>query len=88
MPRGNPSAIGRFCRHMARLCATAIGSDKAPVVTLWSGTMRSPACRTSRRKSFAIGQQFGREIAAELHASVIEELRKRGHTIGDPATAH
>jgi hypothetical protein len=40
------------------------------------------------KESFAIGQQFGREIAAELHTSVIEELRKRGHTIGDPATAH
>jgi hypothetical protein len=40
------------------------------------------------KESFAVGQQFGREIAAELHTSVIEELRKRGHTIGDPATAH
>ena len=40
------------------------------------------------KESFAIGQQFGREIAADLHTEVIEELRKRGHTIGDPATAH
>ncbi len=40
------------------------------------------------KEAFAVGQQFGREIGLELRDVMIEELRKKGHTIGDPATAH
>src|ERR1700722_13655778 len=40
------------------------------------------------KESFAVGQDFGRQIAVEMRSRMIEELRKKGHTIGDPATAH
>jgi hypothetical protein len=33
------------------------------------------------QESFAVGNKFGQGIANELRGKVIEELRKRGHTI-------
>jgi hypothetical protein len=33
------------------------------------------------KESMVVGQQFGREIAAELQQRMIEELRKKGHNI-------
>ena len=33
------------------------------------------------QESMTIGQQFGQQIAGELHQRMIEELRKKGHKI-------
>src|SRR6185437_12246236 len=35
--------------------------------------------------SMAAGQEFGRELLPELRETMIDELRKKGHTVADPA---
>jgi hypothetical protein len=42
---------------------------------------------TIMQESMATGQRWGQMVAAELKDHMVEELRKKGHNIGDPAAA-
>jgi hypothetical protein len=37
------------------------------------------------QESMLTGQRWGQAVAAELKDRMVEELRKKGHTLGDPA---
>lgn len=39
------------------------------------------------QESMVMGQRWGQAVAAELKDRMVEELRKKGYTIGDPAAA-
>jgi hypothetical protein len=39
------------------------------------------------QESMVMGQRWGQAVAAELKDRMVEELRKKGYAIGDPAAA-